>query len=63
MKREEIENILKQNDSSVLSFKDRGPWGDNKYRGNCSGYVQASSLWLFHLPDGSLIRSPFLSSS
>lgn len=34
MKREEIENILKQNDSSVLSFKDRGPWGDNKYRGN-----------------------------
>lgn len=40
MKREEIENILKQNDSSVLSFKDRGPWGDNKYRGNCSGYVQ-----------------------
>jgi hypothetical protein len=24
---------------SVLSFPDRGPWGDPGYRGNCSGYV------------------------
>jgi len=24
---------------SVLSFPDRGPWGDNKYRGNCSGHI------------------------
>ena len=49
MKREEIENILKQNDSSVLSFKDRGPWGDNKYRGNCSGYVQAYLIWKYQV--------------
>ena len=25
--------------STIISFPDRGPWGDNKYRGNCSGYV------------------------
>ena len=24
---------------SVLSFPQRGPWGDAKWRGNCSGYV------------------------
>lgn len=24
---------------SILSFEDRGPWGDNKWRGNCSGHV------------------------
>lgn len=24
---------------SILSFKDRGPWGKSNWRGNCSGYV------------------------
>jgi hypothetical protein len=24
---------------SILSFCDRGPWGNGRYRGNCSGYV------------------------
>ena len=24
---------------SILSFPDRGPWGNARYRGNCSGYV------------------------
>ena len=24
---------------SVISYKDRGNYGDSKYRGNCSGYV------------------------
>jgi hypothetical protein len=24
---------------SILSFPDRGPWGNSQYRGNCSGYV------------------------
>ena len=41
MTRKEIEEILRKNDSTVLSYKDRGPWGNSKYRGNCSGYVQA----------------------
>ena len=25
--------------NSILSFPDRGPWGNSRYRGNCSGYV------------------------
>lgn len=25
--------------NSILSFENRGPWGNAKYRGNCSGYV------------------------
>lgn len=25
--------------TSILSYKDRGKWGDAKYRGNCSGWV------------------------
>jgi hypothetical protein len=25
--------------SSVVSYPDRGPWGDNRYPGNCSGYL------------------------
>ena len=25
--------------ASVVSYPDRGPWGDNRYPGNCSGYM------------------------
>ena len=25
--------------TSVVSYPDRGPWGDNRYPGNCSGYM------------------------
>jgi hypothetical protein len=25
--------------TSVVSYPDRGPWGDNQYPGNCSGYM------------------------
>lgn len=25
--------------NSILSYKDRGPYGNANYRGNCSGYV------------------------
>ena len=49
MTRKEIEKILEQNDSTILSFKDRGPWGDNKYRGNCSGYIQAFLIWKYQV--------------
>ena len=32
---------------SVLSYPQRGPWGDPGYRGNCSGYVyRAIFEWL-----------------
>ena len=36
-----------ENDSTVLSFPDRGPWGDSKYRGNCSGWYQAFLIWKY----------------
>lgn len=49
MQREEIIKTLMENDSSVLSFPQRGPWGDNKYRGNCSGYIQAYLIWKYHV--------------
>ena len=47
MKKEEILARLQEQDSTVLSFPDRGPWGDRKYRGNCSGYIQASLIWKY----------------
>src|SRR6476619_7304956 len=25
--------------TSIVSYPDRGPWGDNRYPGNCSGYL------------------------
>ena len=30
--------------NSIMSFPDRGPWGDSKWRGNASGYVYKSLL-------------------
>ena len=30
---------LADDSSSVLAFPDRGPWGNARYRGNCSGHV------------------------
>jgi hypothetical protein len=30
--------------SSILSFPNRGPWGQSAYRGNCSGFVQKSLI-------------------
>ena len=47
MKKEDIIKILSSNDSTVLSFPDRGPWGSSKYRGNCSGYIQAFLMWKY----------------
>lgn len=47
MNRNEIIAKLQENDSTVLSFPDRGPWGDNRYRGNCSGWYQAFLIWKY----------------
>lgn len=38
MNRNEIIAILMENDSTVLSFPDRGPWGGSK--------IQGELLWL-----------------
>lgn len=49
MTKQDIISTLQKNDSTVLSFPERGPWGDNRYRGNCSGYVQAFLIWKYHV--------------
>ncbi len=33
---------------SVVSYPDRGPWGDSKYRGNCSGWLIKDLILRFH---------------
>jgi hypothetical protein len=33
---------------SVISYPDRGPWGDPKYRGNCSGWLAKDLILRFH---------------
>ena len=50
MKKTDIIKVLEKTDSTVLSFPDRGnEWGSNKFRGNCSGYVQAYMIWKYHI--------------
>lgn len=52
MKKEEILNIIhspKYANGTVLSFPERGPWGNNKYRGNCSGFVHAFLIDQYHV--------------
>ena len=41
MKKEEILLELSKQTDTVLSFPNRGPWGDSRYRGNCSGWIPA----------------------
>ena len=41
MKKEDIIKELEQHRDTVLSFPNRGPWGDSRYRGNCSGWIPA----------------------
>jgi hypothetical protein len=33
---------------SVVSYPDRGPWGDSRYRGNCSGYLVKDLILRFN---------------
>ena len=49
MDKELIIKRLQQSDSTILSFPDRGPWGDSRYRGNCSGWIQAFLIWKYHV--------------
>lgn len=49
MTREEIIAKVSKNDTTVLSFEDRGPWGSSKYRGNCSGWIQAFLIWKYQV--------------
>lgn len=47
--REEIVKKLMKNDSTVISFPDRGPWGESSYRGNCSGWIHAFLIWKYKI--------------
>ena len=44
--------------SSVLSFPDRGHWGQSKYRGNCSGHVIKGFWETYHKRKGGLACDP-----
>lgn len=43
--------------SSIASYPDRGPYGNNKYRGNCSGHIVADLIDNY-LPAGGLFVDP-----
>lgn len=49
MQKNEIIRKLEENDSTILSFPNRGSWGDNRYRGNCSGWIHAFLIWKYHV--------------
>lgn len=48
MNKNEIIAELTKHDNTVLSFPDRGPWGDSHYRGNCSGWIPAYFIWKYN---------------
>ena len=45
----QIEMELMKHDSTVLSFPNRGEWGNSQYRGNCSGWVHAFLIWKYRV--------------
>ncbi len=47
MNKDEIFKIVSAADNTVLSFPNRGPWGDSRYRGNCSGFIPAYFIWKY----------------
>lgn len=47
MNRKEIEAYVASKNSTILNFSDRGPWGNNRYRGNCSGWIIAYLIWRY----------------
>ncbi len=49
MTRDDIVKELKNHDQTILSFPNRGAWGDNRYRGNCSGWIQAFLIWKYQV--------------
>ena len=49
MEKEKIVEQLVQQDSTILSFPDRGPWGESSYRGNCSGWIHAFLIWKYRV--------------
>ncbi len=48
MRKEDIIKELGQHKDTVLSFPNRGPWGDSRYRGNCSGWIPAYFIYKYN---------------
>lgn len=46
-KKQIIEYVKKNADTTILSFPDRGPWGQASYRGNFSGWIPASLIYRY----------------
>lgn len=44
--------------NSILSFPDRGPWGNSRYRGNCSGHVIQGFFATYHRRKDGLAFDP-----
>ncbi|WP_273808460.1 MULTISPECIES: hypothetical protein [unclassified Pseudomonas] len=44
--------------NSILSFPDRGPWGNSRYRGNCSGHVIQGFSAIYHRRKDGLAFDP-----
>lgn len=44
--------------NSVVSYPDRGHWGNSKYRGNCSGHVVKGFFDTYHTRKGGLAADP-----
>lgn len=48
MNKDELLRIVSEKaDTTVLSFEERGPFGDAKYRGNFSGFIPASLIYRY----------------
>ena len=47
MDKKKIIEVVSAADNTVLSFPNRGPWGDSRYRGNCSGFIPAYFIWKY----------------
>ena len=44
--------------SSVCSYENRGPYGNNKYRGNCTGHIVKDFIESYMRKPGGLVADP-----
>lgn len=49
MEKKDILAFCRKKNGTVLDFPDRGPWGDSRYRGNCSGWIIAYLIWRYRV--------------
>lgn len=49
MEKMKIIEELKKHDTTVLSFPERGEWGNPHYRGNCTGWIPAYFIWKYNV--------------